>query len=299
MTETIHTMVFAAKEGGGNPAPVTLNADALSAEQMREMAGEFGAESAFICRPERPDCDFRFRYFVPLHEMGLCLHDTVGCATVLAAKGLVQKTPFYIETMLGRVRIDWTRLEDGTIDVGVDQFLPKVLEKAPTREELCRALRIKESDLGEGPVESVATSRFKLIVPLKSREVLDALQPDLEYLWELCDRFETSGFYPFAPEINASGETKYCARQFPNRSGYPEDPATGVAASALGAYLALHAARPIEDGLHTYRVRQGEAMGRPSVMLSDIFTENGTIVRTRLRGSAQILDGPLPDRYRL
>ncbi len=289
MYETIHTVVFSAGEGGGNPAPVTLNADELTPGQMQAMAFDFGEESVFLCSSGREDCDFRPRFFVPLHEMEMCIHATIGSVTVLVEKGLVQSSPVYYETVYGPVRIDWSRKEDGSLDIGVAQFLPKVLEKAPDREEISRALRISEDELGSGPVRSVATSRYKLIVPLKHRKTLDALEPDFEYLWELCDKYETTGFYPFAPEREADGSVEFCARQFPKRAGYPEDPATGVAASALGAYLAMNQFLPVREGWNSYEIRQGEAMGRPSRIISDIYVENGQITKTRVRGSAYLL----------
>ena len=89
MFETFHTIVFRASEGGGNPCPVTLHADELSTEQMQEMTHSTGEESVFLLRPTRPDCDVKARYFVPLHEMGMCLHATIGSAYILVEKGII------------------------------------------------------------------------------------------------------------------------------------------------------------------------------------------------------------------
>lgn len=114
-------------------------------------------------------------------------------------------SPIIFETTLGQVPVEWER-KGGIIDVGVNQFLPKTLGKAPTTEEVCRALRISEEELTGGPIQSVATSRFKLIVPLKNQTILDNLDPDFEYLWELCDKYETTGFYPYALEREENGE---------------------------------------------------------------------------------------------
>lgn len=47
MLETIHTFVFQTREEGGNPCPVTINADELTADQMQAMTHDFGTESAF------------------------------------------------------------------------------------------------------------------------------------------------------------------------------------------------------------------------------------------------------------
>ena len=289
MSETIHTVVFQAKDGGGNPCPVTLDADGLSVEEMQAMTRGWGEESAFLMRSDRPDCTFRARYFVPLHEMEMCIHATIGSATVLVEAGRVRTSPIWYETSFGPVQVDWERKEDGTVDVGVHQFLPKFKECNPTREEVCRALNIREEDLGDGPIQSAATSRWKLLVPLRSRAVLDGLQPDFEALWALCDRYETSGFYPFVMEPGPDGEPVFWARQFPQRAGYDEDPATGVAASALGAYLVEHHIVPVREGWNSCTVFQGFAMGKPSVIRADSFVENGRITDTRVCGTA-VLD---------
>lgn len=43
--QTIHTVVFEAQAGGGNPCPVTLNADALTTKDMQRMTKGFREES--------------------------------------------------------------------------------------------------------------------------------------------------------------------------------------------------------------------------------------------------------------
>lgn len=287
--QTYHTVVFKAAPGGGNPCPVTLDADALTAEQMQEMTRGFGVESVFLMRPTRPDCDVRARYFVPMHEMEMCVHATIGSATVLVEKGFITKTPIFYENAFGRMQVDWSR-EGETLHVSVHQFLPRFSESAPTADEVCAALRIAPEQLAPFPICSAATSRMKLIVPLRSREVLDALEPDFETLWALCDRYETTGFYPFAMEQGTDGTPVFYARQFPKRAGYPEDPATGVAASALGAYLAANRVVPLHEGENRFTVMQGFAMHRPSVICSEVFIENGSVTAACVSGSAEILD---------
>ena len=102
MHQTIHTVVFEEKPGGGNPAPVTLDADRLSAEEMQAMAFRFGEESVFLMKPARGDCDVKARYFVPLHEMEMCTHDTIAAVTVLVKTGRAKSSPVRLETALGR-----------------------------------------------------------------------------------------------------------------------------------------------------------------------------------------------------
>src|SRR5699024_12041919 len=83
MNTLIKTTVFPYSKEGGNPCPVTLNADHLSDEEMRAVAEKYKAEAGFISQSKHADCDFQFRYFVPNHEMEMCVHATIACATVL------------------------------------------------------------------------------------------------------------------------------------------------------------------------------------------------------------------------
>ena len=288
MNNPIRTVVFKAAEGGGNPCPVTLNADEMTAEEMRKVAEDLGEESIFLMKPTRDDCDVKARYFVPLHEMEMCIHATIAGATVLVEQGLAKSSPIFFETHYGPIQVDWER-KDGTVDVAVHQFLPKYAEKNPSAEQVCKALNIKGEELGEGPIQSTATSRYKLMGPLASRQILDDLDPDFEYLWNLCDEYETTGFYPYAVETNDDGTKTFYARQFPKRAGYPEDPATGVAASALGAYIVKNEIAEVREGWNSYIIKQGAAMGRPSVLQSDILVENGKITATRVIGNAELI----------
>jgi len=289
MTQTIHTTVFKAAEGGGNPCPVTLFADELSYEQMLQMTKDLGLESAFVLSPTRPDCDVRVRYFVPNGELEMCMHATIGCATVLVEKELVKKSPIIFESAFGPMNVYWDK-KDGRVNVGVDQFLPQYLESNPTAQEVCDALGVTEQQLGDSSIVSAATSRFKLMVPIKNRQILDSLNPNFEYLWDICDKYGTTGFYPFAAEKDENGTAVFYARQFPKRSGYNEDPATGVAASALGAYLVDNNIVKAKEGWNSFTVYQGFAMGRPSMIYSDLLIENSKIVKTRVKGNAEIVE---------
>ena len=84
-----------------------------------------------------------------------------------------------------------------------------------------------------------------------------------------CDAIGSTGLYPYALQTDghAAGPIVF-ARQFPRKSGYPEDAATGIAAAALWGHLA--AAGAIATGSASApvvcTVRQGDAMGCPSAI---------------------------------
>jgi PhzF family phenazine biosynthesis protein len=283
----IHTSVFQNGPNGGNPCPVVLDGDDLKTEHGKHLAETFGAETIIILNSKETDSDFGLRYFVPNYEMEMCVHGTIAATTVLKKMGRISKTPVKIETVLGQLTVDWKDETDG-LRVTVFQFPPKFSDSNPTNEEVCSALRIPLIAISKntGPIVVVSTSRPKLIVPITSRNRLDRIEPDYEMLWNLCDQYDTTGFYPFAKN-EAGAPNSYLARQFPKRAGYNEDPATGVAACALGVYLTRYHSHTI--GWNHFRVHQGHAMRKPSLLEVGAYLEKEHITKTCVSGKAHIL----------
>ncbi|MBR0655379.1 PhzF family phenazine biosynthesis protein [Plastoroseomonas arctica] len=251
--EIILLTIFPAAPGGGNLAPIIPDATGLSAEAMRAIAAQHGHESGFVLPPEDPaSADRRFRFFVPEHEMEMCGHATLGAAWLLRQRGEAQGAMLRIETLSGPVRA----LFDGD---GVEVTQPEgQAEPLLDREQVLAALDIDTSDLADVPVQNAATSRVKTLVPLRDLARLHALAPNPDAVRAACEAIGSTGLYPYA----LAGAATAHARQFPRNSGYPEDAATGIAATALYAGLRALAAAPPR-----LVVRQGEAMGRPSEML--------------------------------
>jgi trans-2,3-dihydro-3-hydroxyanthranilate isomerase len=284
----IHTRVFQNGPNGGNPCPVVLDGDDLKTEHGKYLAATFGAETIVIVNSKENDSDFGLRYFVPNYEMEMCVHGTIAATTVLKKMGRISKTPVKIETILGQITVDW-KDESGGLRVTVFQFPPKFSDPNPTREEVSLALRIPLTaiDQNKGPIVAVSTSRSKLIVPIINGSILDRIEPDFEMLWNLCDQYDTTGFYPFAKH-EAGSPNAYLARQFPKRAGYNEDPATGVAACALGVYLTSYHSHAL--GWHYFRVHQGHAMGKPSLLEVGAYLEKEYITKTCVSGKARVLN---------
>jgi hypothetical protein len=68
---------------------------------------------------------------------------------------------------------------------------------------------------------------------------------------------------------SSSSSSSWEARQFPRASGYPEDPATGIAAAGLAACLAKHYYSHhggSTNGVTNFNIYQGMSMDRPSLI---------------------------------
>ena len=297
--EVIHTRVFQAGPNGGNPCPVVPCADRLTDNEMQRLARRFGLDTVFILQPQSKTADLRLRYFVPDHEMGISGHATIAAVTVSVLNRLTDKKRLQVETLSGLYEVNCEQRPDG-IAVTLEQKRPWF---GPTAlpEKVAQALRIASGQIAvaDSPIRSVSVSRAKLLVPLDDWKLLDAINPDFDALWHLCDEFEVTGLYVFARRTNKEGADVE-ARQFPLRAGFPEDAATGVAAAALGAYLVTYD-RTSQTGHYHFRIAQGYTMGAPSLIEVIVECASGKVTRTAIRGTAQIVERervPNPPVYR-
>jgi PhzF family phenazine biosynthesis protein len=256
--------VFAAGPGGGNPAPIVIDATGMSDAEMQQIARTHGHESGFVF-PAPPDsgCDFEFRFWVPNHEMSMCGHATVGAVWLLDHAGKLPRERLAVWTKSGRVeaRIDKRDAHGADVEISQPAGLIEPLPDADNATaEILDILGITSDQLAPFPIHNASTSRVKTLIPLASVAELDRLQPDFTRVEALCERIGSTGLYPYAPFDGA--RQIFDARQFPKASGYPEDAATGIAAAALA--FGLLANGMVEGSERPITIRQGRAMQRPS-----------------------------------
>lgn len=255
--------VFVRNGLGGNPVPLVADARGMSAAQMQSVAEAYGHESAFVL-PSDIGCDWRFRFFVPQHEMEMCGHATVGTLWALRQWGRWTTPTARIETLSGIVHAYW---DDALQTAWVSQ--PAVRTQALDAETSSRVAAQLRLPAGTYAATNAATSRVKTLVALPSVAVLDGLQPDFSAMEPLCASIGSTGLYPYAwGASKADGRPVIHARQFPKSSGYPEDAATGIAAAALWGYLQQAGELAgIDKKASSIAVWQGDAMGSPSEIL--------------------------------
>lgn len=91
----------------------------------------------------------------------------------------------------------------------------------------------------------------------------------------------TPGKLDFATLIYCRDGSSIKARMFAPLDGVPEDPATGSAAAALTAYLAM-----LEGQSLTLDIAQGVEMGRPSKIVTRAEVSKGQVHSVSVAGRA-------------
>jgi PhzF family phenazine biosynthesis protein len=284
MTEAhgiLHLLAFAAEPGGGNPAGVVLDATALDdADMLRIAAGLGYPETAYVVA--RHGDRVRIRYFSPEAEVPFCGHATIATAVALAeAEGPGE---FVFETVAGEVAVV-ARAEGGRVAAGFTSVEPTVRDfddPAP----LLALLGLDADDLDSRmPLAEAFAGNWHPVVAVRTIERFDGFGYDADALRVL---MQERGWTGTVTVVHVAGEVAdgaiVEARNLFPVGDITEDPATGSAAAALGAYLRDRVGLPTP--FHV-TVHQGRHIGRPSILEVDVPPAGGI----RVSGTAVPLEG--------
>ncbi|MCL2490393.1 MAG: PhzF family phenazine biosynthesis protein [Propionibacteriaceae bacterium] len=272
MDQILRYTAFPASPGGGNPAGIVLGADGLTPDAMQAIAADIDfPETAFVT-----DLDEHLRtatvcYFSPVAAVPFCGHATIATAVCLASR--LGPGPFVFTTPVGPLDLT-TRLEDGQLLAGFTSVEPRVGDLDPAvLDELLGLLGLTFADLSAEypPREAFAGNLHPLIV-LESKATFDTFVFDSPALRALMDR---EGWQGTVIVLWPAGPNHFEARNLFASGRYAEDPATGSAAAAVGAYLR-------ELGLvvppTSFTIAQGHHVGRPSLVHVDVPESGGITV---------------------
>jgi len=279
---------FTTARGEGNPAGVVTDARGLSDARMQAIARELGhSETAFVLPPRSQDHDVHVRFFSPTTEVPVCGHATVGAHFALALEGGAHGTRRQL-TGAGVQRVETREDADG-IAVRIQQNAPTF--NAPLHEDLVReladALGLGVDELDpRGPVQFVSTGHGKLMVPIRSRERLRALQPDMARLAALDERSGGRGYFVFTLDAAEGDDALTHGRMFAPGIGIEEDPVTGNANGPVGAWLVKHGLLPARDGEVRLRARQRNGAGRGGFVDVAVTVDGGEPVAVAIEGRA-------------
>lgn len=242
---------------GGNPAGVVLlDSDTFPKEElMLQIAAELRySETAFVKRHSAQE--FTIRYFTPKAEVELCGHATIASFFLLHQKGLASGH------CLCHTKASNLRIEAGE-KVMMQMAKPRIVATVAETEEVYQALGVKNYR-PTMPVQIVYAGLPDLMIPLPDVATLQALQPDMQAVSEITRQLEAISFHVFA--FDNDGYTAH-VRDFAPLYDIPEESATGTANASLTYYLQQFGCLGSEAECSFI---QGEAMGRPSVVVTRI-----------------------------
>ncbi len=254
---------FTSEPFGGNTAGVVLlDGDFPSDKLMQQVAAELRySETAFVQR--NGSAEFTVRYFTPAGEVDLCGHATIASFGLLLKEGIVAD---------GELCLNHTLAGDLKVKAGdrvMMQMAPPAVVDHPIDIERLHVIMGGESvqTWPELPVEIVSTGLPDIIMPVTSREALNAMRPDMAALAAFSIELDVVGVHAFA--LVDDGYTAH-VRNFGPRYNIPEESATGTANAALTHYLQR---RGLVELGGSCRFLQGEAMGHPSVIATTLATD--------------------------
>ncbi|MCM2473389.1 PhzF family phenazine biosynthesis protein [Rhizobium sp. CG5] len=291
--------VFTTERFAGNPLAVILDASGMSDECMQAIAAEFGySESTFVLPPRDPAHTAEVRIFTPVTEVPFAGHPNVGTAFVLANMPEVfGKAPgdrLVFEEKAGLVEVEVQRKDGRAVSASI--VAPKPLSIGSTVDTalLARCASLTGADIEtarHAPVFVSVGLKF-IVAEVASLEALGRAKPELGALAEAVERYAHENCDCALFLYTRQGGNHLRARMFAPFDNVPEDPATGSASAALGAYLATLAGEP--DLEMDFRIEQGVEMKRRSEIGIRVSKKDGVATRVAISGaSVEILRGTL------
>src|ERR1051325_5511911 len=282
--------VFTDRAFCGNPLAVFPEADEIDGDVMMKIAREMNlSETVFVLKPSADNVLRRLRIFTPAREIPFAGHPIVGTWAALADEGVVPVPEggtgvqrIFHEVGIGVLPVDVEFKDGRPVQVIMTQGKFEILNEIDAaREDLDESL----------PIQVITTGLSCLAVPVRSLADLRDVRVDSTLLADIYTRHGGTGCHAFTRETLEVGASRAHARFFAPADNIPEDPATGSACGALGAYLVHHGGLSLEpvDGRYQFVIEQGDFIPRPSRINLDVKGEAGSVEEVRVGGPAVLV----------
>jgi trans-2,3-dihydro-3-hydroxyanthranilate isomerase len=294
--------VFTDVPFGGNPVAVVPDAAGLSDQELQQIAREMNlSETVFVFPPSDPAASIKIRIFTPTQEIPFAGHPTLGAFFVLAKLGrFTFKEPvtrLLHECNIGLFPVELHVRKREVHRVVMSQPKPQFLGTVePVKDlfEVANALGLSKSLITgtKFPVEMVSTGLPVMIVPVRTLTAVRSIVPNVTAINELCARYGANGIMVFTT-MTVEEQSTVHTRMFAPPIGVMEDPATGSASGALGAYLVQNGV--VSVGPTTEIIaEQGYEVERPSRILIQVESDDDAIQEVKVGGQAvMVLEGTL------
>ncbi len=260
---------FTTDPAGGNPAGVWVGDALPPVETMQRIAANVGFSETVFISPAA-GATRTVRYYSPQAEVPFCGHATIAAGVMLGESD--GGGTYVFETIVGAVPVA-VREQGGVRTASLTSVTPK--QAAVPDVLLQTALATigwtpDDLDPAIAPVLAYAGA-WHLVLAARTAERLATLTYDMATLGAIMREANLTTLQL----IHRRSSTEFTARNPFPVGGVFEDPATGAAAAALGGYLrdAGYLQAPAR-----FEIRQGEAMGRPSVITVEVPATGGIVV---------------------
>lgn len=294
--------VFTAEPFGGNPVAVIPDAQGLNDDELQQIAREMNlSETVFVFPPTDQAAVARLRIFTPTQEIPFAGHPVIGTFFLLAELGVIpvkqSMTRVMQECNIGLFPVE-LYAEDGQVErVVMTQPKPEFLGPVEETEDLYKvasALGLSKHVIADTkwPIEVVSTGLPVLIVPVRTLTAVRSIRPDATAIMDVCRRFGANGIMVFTTVTVEPSATVH-TRMFAPSIGILEDPATGSASGALGAYLVQNG---VVDVAPTTEIiaEQGYAIDRPSRIHIQVDSDDDIIQSVKVGGQCvRVIEGTL------
>ena len=278
---------FTYNDSGGNGAGVFLLDKELTSDEKQQIAADIGlSETAFVLMED--ENNYNVSFYTPVCEVDLCGHATIATFFYLGLtgyiKGFNEIKKVYQHTKLGRLDIDMVFKENIIDYVLMQQQTPQIYDEFDGDDlaEIAESLNTGAENIGIKDLiirpTVVSTGLKDLIIPVKSRDILNKLDVSMKLIDELSHMYDVVGYHVYTVENN-----QVYARNFAPRVGIDEECATGTSNGALGCLL--YGRNIISD---EFSVIQGESMNEASQIFVKVEDINGTL-DVRVGGKASIV----------
>jgi PhzF family phenazine biosynthesis protein len=274
---------FTERPYSGNPAGVVLDADGLTQEQKQRFASELrSSETAFVTRSDK--ADYRIEFFTPTTEVEFCGHATVASFLLLAKTGRIPlPTQLKQETRAGILPVSVAE-RNGRVFVTMTQRQPQFKALPTDAPNFLMMLHLPQTDLDElYPIQMANTGNWHIMVAVRSVDILNSINVVPEKLKAYLAKHKVATVDVFS----AVEPRVFHCRNFGPAVGVPEDPVTGSAAGALGAYLSKVGV--LDEGRNEFKVIQGQALGRPGEVYVEIERSGGEVKAVRVSGTGVVV----------
>ena len=249
-----------------------------------------------------PEVLRRLRIYTPAQEIPFAGHPVVGTWNALSREGIVPLpdggngwSRIYQELNIGVLPVDIEFKDGSPVQVVMTQGKFQVVNEVDDQQEhadIARALGLAVEDLDEElPIQVISTGLPFLAVPIRSLASLRNCRVNASLLAEVYQRLKGTGCYAFSRETIEIGEARAHARLFAPSQNISEDPATGSASGALGAYLVHHGGANVDpvDGKFSFVIEQGDFIHRPSRIRIEVTGKPGAVEKVRVGGPSVIV----------